>query len=141
MVIAESCHVSFKVLARKETAWTERALAKTRLNFFGFFHNLSLSHIYAATILKDHFNRTLSATLMSRWDACLFNNPRASLRPKGESCRSSFNIWRACRRRSPRPFVRSRSSSLISPLRKRRNSSAFQNGTAEKEKQGSQTSF
>jgi hypothetical protein len=21
-----------------------------------FFHNLSLSHIYAATILKDHFN-------------------------------------------------------------------------------------
>ena len=90
-VIAESYHVAFEVLTRKETAWAERTPAKTRLNFFGFFHNLSLSHIYAATILKDHFNPTLSATLMSRWGACLFNNPRASLRPKGEPCRSSLN--------------------------------------------------
>jgi hypothetical protein len=66
-VTAESSHVSFKVMTRKETAGTERTPAKTRLNFFGFFHNLSLSHIYAATILKDHFNRTLSTALESRF--------------------------------------------------------------------------
>jgi len=70
-VIAESCHVSFKVMACKETAWAERTPAKTRLNFFGFFHNLSLSHIYAATILKDHFNRTLSTALESRFSDSL----------------------------------------------------------------------
>jgi hypothetical protein len=74
MVIAESCHVAFKVMARKETAWAERTLAKICLNFFVFFHNLSLQHIYAATILKDHFNRALSAVLKSRWNACLFND-------------------------------------------------------------------
>ena len=75
-VAAESSHVSFKVLACKETAWTEGTPAKIRLNFLVFFHNLSLPHIYAATILKDHFNRALSAVLKSRWNACLFNNLR-----------------------------------------------------------------
>jgi hypothetical protein len=65
-VAAESCHMAFKVMARKETAGAERTPAKTRLNFFGFFHNPSPQHIYAATILKDHFNRALSATLKSR---------------------------------------------------------------------------
>jgi hypothetical protein len=69
-VAAESSHVSFKVMTRKETAGAERTL-KTRFNFFGFFHNLSLSHIYAATILKDHFNRTLSTALESRFSDSL----------------------------------------------------------------------
>jgi hypothetical protein len=73
---AESSQVPLQVSFGEKSAWTERTPAKTRLNFFGFFHNLSLPHIYAATILKDHFNRALSAVLMSRWDACLFNDLR-----------------------------------------------------------------
>jgi hypothetical protein len=36
-VVAESSHVSFKVMACKETAWTKRALTRIRISFFAFF--------------------------------------------------------------------------------------------------------
>ena len=65
--VPEGSHVLLQVSFGEKGAWTERAPAKIRLNFFVFFHNLPLPHIYAATILKDHFNRTLSTALESRF--------------------------------------------------------------------------